>query len=170
LLLIRSGGRLSRFRPDCGRSPSPALVPLHCAVERCTRYVAHRSCAQHRRVVGACGGIPRVECTSAHDCSTPPLAPPLTTRSLLWMPTTVPPGALAVRCTSDHRAGHPCALAPRSAAAVWTPAVRGRRHAASWPLSMTSEPGRSGSCLECRRAWITDPTRPDAQASWPCLA
>jgi hypothetical protein len=74
-------------------------------------------------------------------------------------------GAPAITALATH-----AALAPRNAAAVWTPAVRGRRHAASWPLSMTSEPGRSGSCLECRRARITDSTRPDAQASWPCLA
>lgn len=32
-----------------------------------------------------------------------------------------------------------------------------------------SEPGRSASCLETARARITDTTRPDAQASWPCL-
>lgn len=107
LLLIRLDGRLSRFRPDGGRSPSPAVAPLHCAVERCNRYGAHRRCAQHRRVIGAWERTPRVECTSAHDCSTPPQAPPLTTRSPLWLPpAAVPP--LAVRCTSDHRAGHPC--------------------------------------------------------------
>ena len=185
------GRSANRFCPDCGRSPSPALVPLHCAVERCTRYGANRSCAQHRRVVGPCGGTPRIECTSAHDCSTPPLAPPLTTRSLLWLSSTaVPPDALLVRCTSDHRAGHPrsaragrpirfrphcgysqpSTVVPRNVGAVRTPAVRDRCHAVSWPLSMTSEPGRSGSCLESRRAWITDSTRPDAQASWPCLA
>lgn len=167
-LLIRLNGRPIRFRPDWGRPPlsgrrrAAALrrralhqvrtATAHSAGERHGRRGEHRvsrapplhTTAHHRRrrrsPLARCCGCCRL---SRHSLS----------------------GAPAITA-----AGHPCSLAPRKAAAVWTPAVRDRRHAVSWPLSMTSEPGRSGSCLECRRARITDSTRPDAQASWPCLA
>lgn len=169
LLLIRLNGRPSRFRPDCGRSPPPAVTPLHCAVERCTRCAPQLRTARERdRDVGK-----DTACRVHHRCTRLQHTAAGSAAHHSLVAVAAVGCCPATRCQVHQRtpplATH-AALAPRKAAAVWTPAVRDRRHAVSWPLSMTSEPGRSGSCLECRRAWITDSTRPDAQASWPCLA
>jgi len=114
--------------------------------ERTARRVHRRTRLQHAVAVAArrsLAAVAAADCRSATRCQVHQRSLPLATHA---------------------------ALAPRPVAAAWTPAVRGRRRAVSFPLSMTSEPGRSGSCLESRRAWITDPTRSDAQASWSCLA